>query len=312
MHRRVDDLQSGDATGLLEVKTEADFGIPCPPSERIPSDLSYRPPQSFLEQSFDPVPSDSQLQFVVHAPGYSVESAGNRALHVLASELAKRGHRVRVRWGNPWGYGVPAEQEWVHIYPEIITGNPAEVERVVRWTLLPPGFATKQPMGESPSDLIFTWVPHFFPQAPRLMVDIFGDDFPPKDKPGQGQVYYVGKGINAGDHDFSAVRIDREIPFANREELAQLLRSADLLVSYDWNSALNYEATLSGTPVVVIAEHRVEETIFGTAGMANGWKELDWARLTVNQAQANWAAAKEVIREDVDRMILSTKEHWGL
>ena len=188
--------------------------------------------------------------YVIWSPDYRRVSGGIRVLYLLGKLLRDRGLQAEMKMthgafvSNPWS--VP-ECRWIpedaiHIYPEIVQGNPSGSDRVVWWLL---NRADKE-------GLKFVWHPnignHPVLNVPYLEPDIF--------KPGTGArsgvLVWVGKGSRGYVPD-KAREITHQWP-ASRKELAEVLQSAEYLISFDGYTAIVHEATLCGCPVVVIEQ----------------------------------------------------------
>lgn len=254
------------------------------------------------------------MRCIVHAPDYTGRSGGVRALYRFARELTCKGVETAVAslGPTPWTssecpYPIVPAYRWnasqraeaVHVYPEIVQGNPAHADRVVRWLLGPRRYET--------DDLEFGWIPSF--DVPVLNVDIIeAEHFYPKLQPGSGYVVWRGK---------SSLTIwpGKEITFdwpSNREELGDVLRAADLVVSFDPFSALTLEATVCGTPVLIPDSiEPVESPRFGRLGIAWGVSELEQARAEVHESAAHYQQLRVDFAGDIDRFIERTSAHFG-
>jgi hypothetical protein len=190
--------------------------------------------------------------YVIWTPQYRNVSGGIRALFLLAHLLRERGFRAEWKmthppfvpspWAdNPWGVPECVEfpSDAIHVYPEILEGNPSGSSRVVWWLL---NHADRD-------GLRFVWHPtigsHPLLNVPYLEADVFR----PGDGVRSGVLVWQGK----GNHCFvpeGARLITHGWP-ATRVELAEVLRSAEYLISFDAYTALVHEATLCGCPVVI-------------------------------------------------------------
>lgn len=281
--------------------------------------------------------------YVIHAPWpYSHRSAGVRALYILAGQLQQAGRRVAISpLPSPWQPEEPpielsltstwpetVVRDAVHVYPDIVKGNPAGADRVVRWQLGRKRFPAE------PGDVEFAWAPEVCPRpAHRLVVDVIEPElFFEKSSPGSGTLWWFGKergaiptlGIrrftrgwrwrlmmNVGR--FRGTRITQTWP-ATRRELAIALRAADVLVSLDSFSALNGEATLCGTPVLLVgdaARQPPPDTIFGERGVVRSPKHLDRARAEIPEAIAHYEALRSEISGDVENFMKICEQHFG-
>lgn len=250
------------------------------------------------------------MKFAVHAPPGPGRSAGVRALHRLADELLERGHgveRVPLEGG-----GDPAA---VHVYPEIVTGNPAGASRVVRWALNTPGRLTGREMGEGPDDLVVTWHPLYRPGVPVLRVPLIERQlFYPKTRPGAGVLSWVYKGQPLEPDEMPGAR---EVTFewpATRAELADELRAAEVLYSCDPFSSLNDEAVVCGTPVLFSRAATATLTGLGferARGMAYHVGELPLATTeALLEGAARHDAAVAGAAGDVDRFVEMCASWW--
>jgi hypothetical protein len=228
--------------------------------------------------------------YIVHAPfPYTGRSGGIRALYKLADELQQREYPVAVAslGASPWQadecpYEVEPAHTWsaskrdeaIHVYPEYLhVADPAP--KSVLWMLGPKRYEW--------NGLEFGWLDSF--GAPRLVVDIIEREFfYPKTEPGEGVLFWVGKG-RSGPVPVGAREITYDWP-ANRKELGDILRAAALLISFDSFTALTLEAALCGTPV----------------GLPNG--PLAESVLTAD-------GYRDEIAHDVDRFIEITSAHFG-
>jgi O-antigen biosynthesis protein len=229
-------------------------------------------------------------------------SAGVRALYKLVDELVARGVQAEA---GPVGMG---PRDWINVYPEIVAGNPSGAQMVVRWVLAPP----RGPVEWGPDDLVMRWVGPTWPDGDRLLVDLIEPGlFYPKATPGVGTLVWVGKG-NSGGTEWTGGVITLDHP-ADRLQLADWLRAADLVYSYDGFSMLNVEAAICGTPVLFDPSvTRYGETIFGELGWAYSPEELPEARREVRWAADHYQSVRETIAGDVDHLLELCGERWGL
>lgn len=264
--------------------------------------------------------------YIVHAPyPYSARSGGVRALYGLARGLLERGQTVAIAslGPTPWPTDpidpIPMAYEWgataradaIHVYPEIVQGNPAHAERVVRWMLGPKRYDS--------GDLEFVWSPELVRGAPRLAVDIIEADlFYPKTSPGHGVLWWGGKGSHLVVRDAipeGAREITHEWP-ENRSALADALRGAELLISFDSFSAINTESTICGTPVFL---HPASEALpqppmelYGRLGFTRRHREtINAQRECLSAAAVHHDLVRHEIARDIDRFIEITTARFG-
>lgn len=186
--------------------------------------------------------------YVIWSPEYRRISGGIRVLYLLGKLLRDRGLQAEMRMthgpfvDNPWSVPecVEIPDGAIHVYPEIVEGNPSGSSRVVWWLL---NHATKD-------GLQFVWHPNIN-KSPVLNVPYLEPDiFHPGTGERSGVLVWVGKG-QMGHVPDGAKLITHSWP-STRKELAEVLRSAEYLISFDAYTALVHEATLCGCPVVII------------------------------------------------------------
>jgi hypothetical protein len=240
--------------------------------------------------------------YVVHPPDWQ-GSGGIRALHVLCRDLGRVGRRACISsvsggWHSPEPYGLEDVHSWtpeeiedaVHVYPEGFQSVPDQ--RVARWMLNTP----RDPY--NPPGDIFVWIEELMPGVPRLMVDLLERDlFYPKAEPGKGMLYWIGDG-RPQPHEIPPGA--QPIVASTRAEVAEVLRSADLLVSFDWFTAVNLEASVVGTPVLLIGSAQREKTsaLLGSYGISADEGE---ARATVGKMFEHYEGVRAEIAGDVRR-----------
>lgn len=263
----------------------------------------------------------SDRAVMIYAPAYHHMSAGVRACHMLCDELRKRGVVAAMRlthgeW-QPSPYNAPPVQvltqkeinESICVFPEYITATSVIAPRAVKWLLAKP--VTKLDV-KGPT---YVWTKSIG-KHPRLMLDVIDLDlFKPKDGQGQGVAYYVGKGVK--DESLipeGALEITRGTP-GTRQELANLLRSIDHLISFDGFTALASEATMCGTPVLfanVSKEQRKANASheFGDDGYAYTPVELEQKRATVHLARERYEALRPEFIDDIDYFVAAMADKW--
>lgn len=213
-------------------------------------------------------------RFVVTAPPYNPGSSGIVVLHLLCELLNRLGCEASMAPMDPASAALPVPGSgWVSgflsgadahkamadgavvIYPEIVHGNPYGTDRVVRWLLNRPGYIHGNDLGESPTDLLVVFHRRFSAELPVLWLPpVDPDVFFPKSAPGSGDVVWAGKEPLPDDFDVvGKTFITKDWP-ADKHDLADLLRSADVLYTPDWCTAMGREALLCGTPVVLVGE----------------------------------------------------------
>lgn len=228
--------------------------------------------------------------------GYYHMSGGIRALHVLRDELVARGM-------NAWMKYERHDPSAIGVYPEIIADNPGGFDAVTRW-LLNTADVTGDP----------TWAWETGMGVDDLLtVNIIELDlFKPMDVRRQGVAYWVGKGEK--DDRFipdNAIEISRK-NYPTRAVLAERIRSLDYLISFDPFTAVNVEAVVSGTPVLLRGEHarmsrdQINAHNWTPYGIATSMDELCEARRNVGLAREHYESLLPVFADRVDGFVEST------
>ena len=188
--------------------------------------------------------------YVIWAPDYRNVSGGIRVLYLLGHLLRERGYQAEMMMthgpfvGNPWGVpecvAMPADA--IHVYPEIVQGNPSGSSRVVWWLL----------NRAEPAGLKFVWHPDISDNPILNVPYIEHELFYPGTGERSGVLVWRGKG-SMGHVPDGAKIITHSWP-ATRQQLANELQRAEYLLSFDAYTALVHEATMCGCPVVVVGD----------------------------------------------------------
>jgi hypothetical protein len=236
------------------------------------------------------------LGYTIYSPKYVNYHGGVRALHVLKDELIKRGHNATMH------YEFHIEGNFV-VYPEIIAGNPLNAKHYCHW-LLNRGVH---------SGLTFGWDKNMG-SSNILTVNIIETDiFYPKNNKRNGVVYWGGKGDASGfTIPQNAIEITKQNP-DSREKLAELMASAEYVLSFDEYTAITMEATMLGTPVLIqtknikASKERLEESGFPTYGVFYDINDLDKAKLDVNKQYDAYVEYIKLFDERIDNFINITQ-----
>jgi hypothetical protein len=275
-----------------------------------------------------PAPADGgprTWRFVVAAPDYNERSGGIVALHRLCDRLAALGHDARIwpfdgggRTNPDWRTPVDARPDLdgaVVVYPETVTGNPLGAPRVVRWLLNRPGRVNGRGMAEGPDDLVVAFNAAIAPLPVLGLPLIDPTVFFPKDNPGRGALLWIGRGTVPAGFDRTAVTALTGSWPATRRELATLLRGADVLYTGVWLSAINMEAVLCGTPVVVLDRGEWTEESVGripaTPGVAWDATDLPAARARVHEAYPAYLEEIAAVHDRVGEFVTLVDRHFG-
>jgi hypothetical protein len=237
--------------------------------------------------------------YTIWSPEYSNFSGGIRALHVLNDELNKREVQSKLH------YQSPHNPEDIVLYPEIITDNPLGSQYVSRW-LLAEGQV---------QDLSFQWV-NGLGADNNLTVNIIDlDIFYPRTNNKKGIGYWIGKGRKTCDLPEDAVLIHKFEP-QDRLALAEQLASFEYIVSFDSFSAINFEALLVGTPVIIANqtgkwdEHNLRKTDWPLFGLTWECEFLDVAKSEVHNQFEAYKLLCDKFSKSIDGFIEITQKNY--
>lgn len=228
--------------------------------------------------------------------GYFHMSGGVRALHVLRDELVKRGM-------NAWMKYERHDPQAIGIYPEIVPDNPEGYEHVTRWLLN---------TADLTDDPTWAWEAGMGTDNLLTVNTIELDLFKPAGKLRHDTAFWVGKGEKderfIPDH---CVEIHRG-NYPSRESVAELLQSVRYLISFDPFSAMNLEALLCGTPVLIRGHHprmtrkQIIDHGWTPFGVAFSMEELEDAQREVHLARDHYLSLLPVFDQRVDGFITET------
>ena len=251
------------------------------------------------------------------------KSAGVRATYHLCDEINRRGGRA-VIW-NPSPADYAKTPDWLDCPPAGSLPTSGHAERIVvatdaieshdartvRWYLGRPADSIVQPI-PGPND--YVWASWFNPGLRQCWLgaiydfSLFCPPFSTHVKR-RGTAVYIGKGKPTAPVPADAFVITPQWP-RSRQDMARLLRSVELVISFDPFSGLNEEATLCGCPVRI---HNAEPwQVTDTLGYAWTDDRIEAARIEANSGAAYEAfrARSRAAAFDVDKFIGHTQGVW--
>ena len=262
------------------------------------------------------------MKFIINAYPYNENSGGVIALHRLChiinehtehqaflfpiSVKEKLSRRIRKffkkikfktneKWNTPVLTSIQNINDYVVIYPEVISGNPLNSKRVVRWFLHNPGHFTGE-VNYGSEELYFKYTSAFnkyIPTnnsyiAPELLtvtyfpLDIYKLDTAVIKDIDTSYIVRKGKG-KPYIHPENSICVDG----LSHKETANILKRSKNFISYDVYTTYSIFATLAGCNSYIIPDEglSLEEWIpneEGRYGIAYGMSEeqLNWAQST--------------------------------
>lgn len=250
--------------------------------------------------------------YIIWAPPYVHCSAGTRVLHKLGHLLNEAGEKAFIyknktnpKWNvptiSPREARTMIKQGAIVVYPEIVSGNPLRGSSVVRYILNNPGLIGGDKT-YAPTELLFVFSKTLLQPGmsqdrvlniPTTDTGVFYDDSRERDIE---YLVYFGK-YKKKVKGYPPDRIIYPYKPKKPEQLGELLRRCKKLISYDDYSALVFEATLCGCPVVVIPDgfrkkEDLEKGEVGLNGVAWGDSEAEMAKARVTLPKAKEVLSK--------------------
>lgn len=235
--------------------------------------------------------------YYIRAPDYRETSSGVVSLHYLCHVLNLNGREAYICGAEVFNSALKTPKLDVAttqrhasegkvpiaVYPEIARGNPLNCSVVARVMLNFEGFISGNSMDAAPTDLFFYYAAliardHGHPEGdllclPTIDVELFKDAGPGTEREGC-YLYQNRYPLERIDYtqlpaDIRLLRIASALTLA---ELAQLLRSAEVLYTYEWSMTCVI-AVLCGCPVLFMPGYGVDQqflddSFFGCVGFA--------------------------------------------
>lgn len=229
-------------------------------------------------------------KYTIWSPPYNHFSGGIRALHELNQQLNKKGFISNLHYENKH------DNENIVIYPEIVTKNLLNADCTFQWLLAD---AIKQ-------GISFEWVEGLGGDHILTVNIIDLNIFKPRKKIKKKIGYWIGKGNRNIDLPDDAELINKFDP-SNREDLAEQLASYEYIISFDSFTALNFEATMLGTPVFIAnqtltwSKEKLIKTQWPTFGLFWSLDELEEAKKAVKyqyEAYINFISTFDQLLDD--------------
>jgi hypothetical protein len=206
--------------------------------------------------------------FTVFAPEYNDKSAGAWMLHFLCDQLNRLGYECSLVIYTPGkainpNFITPQsfEPENIVIYPEIITNNPLNAKKVVRYLLNTEGLLRNKMIDWGATDFPISYSKVYKDDCDVLFYPICNLElFKSDGRERTEDCFYIGKGIHFAECEkLPCFEVTREYP-DTKEGLAEVFKSKRFLFSYDNNSSTLLDAALCGCiPVCLFPQHNVAE-----------------------------------------------------
>lgn len=276
------------------------------------------------------------MKFIINAYPYNENSGGIIALHrlchiinehtehqaflfpisvkeklsrLIRNFFKKRKFKTNKKWNTPVLNSIQNINDYVVIYPEVISGNPLSAEKIIRWFLHNPGHFTGE-INYGEGELYFKYTSGFDKYIPRnnsyisnklLTVVYYPSDIYMKNKPIYKDIdvsYIVRKGKDIPFiHPNNSVCIDG----LSHIETANILQRSKKFISYDLYTAYSRFAALAECESYVVPDEKLSlkewlPNEVDRYGVAYGFSDaqLSWAKNTRNQLVA------QVERQNMD------------
>lgn len=265
--------------------------------------------------------------YYILAPDYRETSSGIVSLHYLCHLLNLSGREAYLCGAkvlNP-NLKTPLLDETIEkrhhqqgkvaiaVYPEVVIGNPLGRKVVSRFLLNFEGFLNGKSMEAAPSDLLFYYGPslaekrgHANPDLLRLpVIDIDLFQPPAPDAARHGSYLYQNRyPLEHIDYTLlpDDVRMLRVADALALDELAQVLRSAEVMYTYEWSMTC-VMAVLCGCPVVFMPGAAVDQPFLETSFMGSAGFALFDQPHAIASAKAGLVAMRE-------RYVVATLSFW--
>lgn len=232
-------------TGAASAYTEEELSRP--PAPQWPT------PRSSLHANLHYIkqPENTKSRYVIFAPLFQHNIGGVRVLYDLQKWLVRAGLDAIVAvWSDAY---TPSEfVDDIVIYPEVISGNPLNSKRVVRYILNVPGklgghnHYAKNELLVAHSEALAQYSDGKILQVSSIESFFYADDTVKTIN-----AVYVGKGKDLHIHPNDCIYITRTFP-ASRSAVADFLRSVKTLYIYDDFSSVAREAEFCGCEIKLI------------------------------------------------------------
>jgi hypothetical protein len=212
--------------------------------------------------------------------------------------------------------------DYIVVYPEVVSGNPLRAKNIVRWFLHDPGFHTnhisygsgelyfrfgsvtkpfKVPEGSTMSDTPLT-VLHF-------PLELYNSKDWAQERSGTAYCIRKGKGKPIV-HDLTDSILIDDLP---HEEIAKIFKRVKQFISYDTKTAYSYFAAVCGCESIVIPDPDMTEDEWipypeSRVGIAFGFEDLPRAKSTASFVEAFLLKEQSCSSKLVENFLLRTKE----
>lgn len=286
----------------------------------------------------------------IYTPNYDSKSNGIRIIYYITSRLRALGynaynvlqHESTLKEDLPFDYSeysisvkeqsdlIISDDDIVFYVDHLDNNNPLNAKRIVRFLGNIPMNFTGIPIEYGETDYLLAFnkiVGEHFPQCYLHLNDT--DLFKPldyKEKENTVVIYYGKVNISnikdkktkeymdelKSDFD-NVVEITRYYP-SSRKELADLLRSAKLLVSFDSMTLLNLESTLCNTPVLLMDKTFYNEDVdfnIPLHGFIFNYNDFEYAKKVVNKAFPQFLKTADENDKTINNMIENVISHFN-
>lgn len=276
--------------------------------------------------------------YYIYAPGYRETSSGIVAMHLLCHVLNLSGREAYIVGADKRNSDLktPLYDDSVRerhrsegkvpiaVYPEIISGNPLNLAVVSRYLLNYEGYLSGKGMEARPADLLFYYAALLAKDAaphevdvlcvPAIDIELFQAGVPASERSG---CFLYQNRFPLDRIDYSLLPNDvRLLSIANAlslSELADVLRHAEVLYTYEWSMTCVL-AALCGCPVLFIPGFGVDQAFldncfFGCVGFAmlDGPQPLARARETIGGALARYVERTLGFWQQLDVFVAKTQ-----
>lgn len=251
----------------------------------------------------------SYKPYSIITPNFDPTSGGIRVMWGLYGWLLAKGQiaYTNVAFENP---------DFVAIYPEIMHGNEAKANTVVRYILNRPGVMASSgvpgPTSFLPSDKLYYFSRLFgdtdeehYLFLPILNMHLFKDQGKKRTKKA---VFYGKAGDLHFDHPDGCIPIDRRVA-SDQAALADLLNECEVMYCYDPVTAMTEIARLCGCRVVMFNEVYSKEEFSRYEPGVNGisWGKDEEIKLDTGAFHDHYQSMVELFSDKLDQFIEATQ-----